>query len=336
MHSFKMQVKDPFYTTKELSDDFLDYRGTIQFSGQPVAHIDEEAVLLLWPTQEVRRFTYCARLVPFIKIDQSVFKISRRFTSSLIAEWGSRFFGAPADRDRRTYVAQAIRQYFGFYVSHEDLVKAITYPDQFREAGYPLGDSLVEPGKDQSALTSFPSFYAVNGLWSNHCYMLTPERNPLQLLLDEFHLYLEAKLDDQHRDNLLGLCVRQFSRNKRLLHSWFIPKHAWDWFFYKPEKHYFLTESEMWKFLPPYAGERNQEKSLNDALNDLAWSKDPRLSAVELEKVILLLSEMTPDVVKVRLSHPVLARLLVSDEPLATVLGEMNDKIAQFYLYHTN
>ena len=88
--------------------------------------------------------------------------------------------------------------------------------------------------------------------------------------------------------------------------------------------------------MPPYAGERNQEKLLNEALNDLAWSKDPRLSAVELEKVIMLLSEMTPDVVKVRLSHPVLARLLVSDEPLATVLGEINDKIAQFYRYHMN
>lgn len=331
-----MQTKDPFYTTKTLSTDILDYRGTIQFSGQSVAHIDDDAILLLWPTQVCKHFPFCARVVPFIKVDQSVFKISRRFTASLIAEWGSRFFGAPQNQERRIYLAQAIRQYFGFYISHEDLVNGITHPDQFRETGYPLGANVTIPDEAQLTMSSSPSFYAVNGLWSNHCFMLTPERNPLQLLLDEFNLYLQAKVDDQHRENLLGICVRQFSRNKRLLHSWFIPKHCWDWFFYEPEKHYFLTENDMWKFLPLSNGVRNQEKSLNDVLSDLAWSKDPRLSAVELEKVILLLSEMNPNIVKMRLSHPVLARLWVSDEPLSSVFGDMNDKIARFYRSHTN
>lgn len=331
-----MNEKQPSISKMLSEESLLTHEGFIRFNGFPVAFVKSNlSVLLLLPFEELsRRPYYSATFNGFIELHYSVSRLCPRFTLALIAEWACRYFGLSADPERSAYVKKALQRLYGWHHGRSDLASALSNPDD-PTLDFPLADKLSSAEAD--ALDSFQKsrypIYIVNGLWSNHIrspkanYLPTREARRLVPIDTGFapvitssDLLVKVKVDDQHRENLIGLCVRKVEADRSIKKAWFLPKRLWKWFMYEPEQKQFLTAKEMEKLLAASSSSNPCTGVLDDTLNTLAWSQDPGLTNKELEDVCMLLLEIDhPDEKPLVVNSP-LFQLFLENKDLAEVL----------------
>ena len=334
----------PLYLTHTLPESSLTQEGYVRFKGFPVAYVKSNlSVLLLLPFEELkRRPYYSATFNGFIELHYSVSRLCPRFTLALIEEWGSRYFGAPGDVARNLYIKEAIKRLYGWHMGTADL--AFSLGDPFsKENDYPLSNKLSKfesDTLDSFRRSEFP-IYIVNGLWSNRikssdnasdlpfreARRLVPIDSGFAPVITSNELLIKVKTDDQHRQNLLGLCIREVNREGEIKSAWFLPKRIWKWFLYEPEQKHFLTGKEIDKLLPASATWDLHTKTVREELDALAWSQDGSLSCAELESVCILLTEMEHMTRLPSVRTFPLEELLVLDKPLSEVIAATEERI---------
>ena len=334
----------PSYLTHTLPESSLTQEGYIRFKGFPVAYVKSNlSVLLLLPFEELKRHPYySATFNGFIELHYSVSRLCPRFTLALIEEWGSRYFGAPGDVTRSLYIKEAVKRLCGWHMGQADL--AFSLEDPFsKENDYPLSNKLSKFESDtlySFRRSDFP-IYIVNGLWSNRlkssdnandlpfreARRLVPIDSSFAPVITSNELLVKVKIDDQHRQNLLGLCIREVNRRGEIKNAWFLPKRIWKWFLYEPEQKHFLTGKEIEKLLPASATWDLHAKTVREALDALAWSQDSSLSRAELEGICILLAEMEHITRPPSVRTSPLEELLVLDAPLSQVIAAIEERI---------
>ena len=334
-----MNEKQPSISLALSEESLLTHEGFIRFNGFPIAFVKSNlSVLLLLPFEELsRRPYYSATFNGFIELHYSVSRLCPRFTLALIAEWASRYFGLSADAERSNYVKNALERLYGWHHGKSDLASALSNPND-PALDFPLADKLSSAEAD--ALDSFQKsrypIYIVSGLWSNHIrspkahYLPTREARRLVPIDTGFapvitssDLLVKVKVDDQHRENLMGLCVRKVETDGSIKKAWFLPKRLWKWFMYEPEQKQFLTTKEMEKLLSTNASSNLSNGQLDDTLNTLAWSQDSSLTNKELEDVCMLLLEIDHPDEKPAVVTPPLYQLFLENKDLSDVLQEI-------------
>lgn len=331
-----MNGKQPSISHMLSEESLLTHEGFIRFNGFPVAFVKSNlSVLLLLPFEELsRRPYYSATFNGFIELHYSISRLCPRFTLALVAEWASRYFGLSTDPKRSDYVKKALQRLYGWHHGKSDLASALSNPDDPTH-DYPLADKLSAAEADvlDSFQKSLYPIYIVSGLWSNHIrspktsYLptrearrLVPIDNGYVPVITNTDLLVKVKVDDQHRENLMGLCVRKIESDGEIKKVWFLPKRLWKWFMYEPEQKQFLTAKEMEKLLPATSSSNLCTGMLDDTLNTLAWSQDPELTNKELEDVCMLLLEIDhPDEKPLVVNSP-LFQLFLENKDLAEVL----------------
>ena len=334
----------PSYLTHTLPESSLTQEGYVRFKGFPVAYVKSNlSVLLLLPFEELkRRPYYSATFNGFIELHYSVSRLCPRFTLSLIEEWGSRYFGAPGDVARNLYIKEAIKRLCGWHMGQADLAFSLGEPFS-KENDYPLSNKLSK--FESETLYSFRRsdfpLYIVNGLWSSRikssdnandlpfreARRLVPIDSGFAPVITSNELLVKVKIDDQHRQNLLGLCIREVNRKGEIKNAWFLPKRIWRWFLYEPEQKHFLTGKEIEKLLPGSATWDLHAKTVREALDALAWSQDSSLSRAELEGICILLAEMEHITRPPSVRTSPLEELLVLDAPLSQVIAAIEERI---------
>lgn len=334
----------PSYLTHTLPESSLTREGYIRFKGFPVAYVKSNlSVLLLLPFEELkRRPYYSATFNGFIELHYSVSRLCPRFTLALIEEWGSRYFGAPGDVARNLYIKEAIKRLCGWHMGQADLAFSLGEPFS-KENDYPLSNKLSK--FESETLYSFRRsdfpLYIVNGLWSSRikssdnandlpfgeARRLVPIDSGFAPVITSNELLVKVKIDDQHRQNLLGLCIREVNRKGEIKNAWFLPKRIWKWFLYEPEQKHFLTGKEIEKLLPASATWDLHAKTVREELDALAWSQDGSLSCAELESVCILLTEMEHMTRLPSVRTFPLEELLVLDKPLSEVIAATEERI---------
>lgn len=329
--------QEEYIVKKTLTEEFLTREGFVRFNGYPVAYIKSNlSVLLLLPFSQLRRHPYySATFNGFIELDRSITSLYPKLTLDIIEEWGSRFFNTPKNESRSQYVKAALSRLFGLHMGLNNLIASLIHPEKL---DYPLSSELTESEKDAilGLSSKRQSTYITNGLWSNHLENRTnayrPTREAERLVPMDTHfvnvftsseLFYEVKTDDAHRHNLLGICVRKVNPEGAIEKAWFLPRRLWKWFLYQPEEKHFLSESKMRKFLPQDANHSHESTEIDAVLDELAWSQDKTLTAQELEDVLVLLTEVETPQTPLRITNPILKQLLVDDQPLSTVIDEV-------------
>lgn len=334
----------PTYLTKTLPESSLTQEGYIRFQGFPVAYVKSNlSVLLLLPFEELkRRPYYSATFNGFIELHYSVSRLCPHFTLALIEEWGSRYFAAPADITRSLYIKEAIKRLSGLHMGPTDLAFSLENPFS-KENDYPLSNQLSKfesDTLDSFRRSDFP-IYIVNGLWSNRikssdnasdlpfreARRLVPIDSGFAPVITSNELLVKVKINDQHRQNLLGLCIREVNRRGEIKNAWFLPKRIWKWFLYEPEQKHFLTGKEIEKLLPASVTWDLHAKTVREALDALAWSQDSSLSRAELEGICILLAEMEHITRPPSVRTSPLEELLVLDAPLSQVIAAIEERI---------
>lgn len=346
-----MKQQEEYIVKKTLTEEFLTREGFVRFNGYPVAYVKSNlSVLLLLPFSLLRRYPYySATFNGFIELDRSASLLYPKLTLAIIEEWGSRFFNTPKNEERAQYVKAAIGRLFGLHMGLNHLVASLIHPEKL---DYPLSGELTESEKETILGQSFKRrpTYITTGLWSNHLENKSPVYKPTREARRLVHmdtnfvnvftsseLFYEMKIDDEHRHNLLGICIRKVNPKGVVERAWFLPRRLWKWFLYEPEEKHFLSESSMRKFLPQDASHSQAGADIDEVLDALAWSQDKTLTAQELEDVLVLLTEVETPQTPLRLTNPILKQILVDDRPLSEVIDEVESRTQHRHsLYKVN
>ena len=221
---------------------------------------------------------------------------------------------------------------------------AFSLGDPFsKENDYPLSNKLSKFESDtlySFRRSDFP-IYIVNGLWSNRlkssdnandlpfreARSLVPIDSSFAPVITSNELLVTVKIDDQHRQNLLGLCIREVNRKGEIKSGWFLPKHIWKWFLYEPEQKHFLTGKEIEKLLSASVTWDLHAKTIREKLDALAWPQDGSLSCAELESVCILLTEMEHMTRPPSVRTFPLEELIVLDKPVEEVITATEERI---------
>lgn len=326
--------------TRALNPEFLNREGFIRYKNSPVAYVKNNlSVLLLLPPEELKKHPYySAAFNGFIELDSSVSLINQHFTLALIAEWGAKYFGAPSNKERADYVKAAVERLTGAHTGAASLAASLAKPMEKTSSDFPLSKELTESEIDRLAIFSQEKYpiYIVNGFWSGQFRtrgaLYKPTREASQLItVDDRALHLstskellvEMKIDDQHREKLLGICIREVNADREITGVWFIPKHVWRWFMYQPEEKHFLTSTQMWKYLPHDRTADYEHKALSEVLDILAWSQDVSLDCSGIDDVVRLLLELNDTETQFLSFRSPLAQLFVDDKPLNVVIRDI-------------
>lgn len=92
---------------------------------------------------------------------------------------------------------------------------------------------------------------------------------------------------------------------------------------YQPEEKYFLTSTQMWKYLPHDRTADYEHKALSEVLDILAWSQDASLDCSGIDDVVRLLLELNDTETQFLSFRSPLAQLFVDDKPLNVVIRDI-------------
>lgn len=331
-----MKLQEEYLIKRTLTEEFLTHEGYVRFNGFPVAYIKSDlSVELLLPFSQLRRHPYySATFNGFIELDSSLSLLCPKFTLAVIEEWGARFFNTPKNENRSKYIKAALGRLFGQHTGINNLVHSLIHPEI---PEYPLSDMLSESEKEVFLGQRYKQspVYITNGFWSNHLKNKSPVYQPTRearrlvpmdgsfmAVFTSNELFYEIKIDDEHRHNLLGICIRKVNSEGVIEKAWFLPRKLWKWFLFEPEEKHFLSESSLKKFLPQSSTSDDEDKSLDERLDQLAWTQDKTLTCQELEDVLVLLTEIESPQTPLQITDPILKQLLVDDRSLSAVIDE--------------
>lgn len=319
--------------TKALFPECLKEEGFIRYDGYPVAYIKNDlSVQLLLPFSELRnRPYYSSAFNGFIEIHHSESLLSARFMLALIAEWGSFFFGAPEDENRSEYLRAAIKRLFGLYSGEANLARALNNP---QSDNHPLAHSLTKEEQERVSERSSKNrpLYIINSLWSGRFLTQGLQSEPIReaklpVTIDTKHVRVTTDrelfikvITSSSQKKFMGNCVRRVNAQGLVEHSWLLPRQRWRWFMFEPGQTYFLSENDMWYFLPQNQVQDRDQKTLDEVLTKLSVSQDPTMTCSDLEDVLKLLAELEHENKAPDFRTPILEQLLVEKEPLPSVL----------------